>query len=73
MEKQVKPDDIVDVKEWEAFDRYAQRGEHMQTNSGIPNYEACWMPLDEEYFEHRPEENGPGKERVTPTISTAQY
>ena len=64
MEKIVNPDPIVDVKEWEAFDRYAKRGDHMMTNSGIPNYEACWRPLEQDYFEVRQEENGPGKERV---------
>ena len=46
MEKIVNPDPLVDVKEWEAFERYTKRGEHMMTNSGIPNYEACWRPLD---------------------------
>lgn len=53
MEKIVNPDPIVDVKEWEAFDRYAKRGDHMMTNSGIPNYEACWRPLEQDYFEVR--------------------
>ena len=73
MAKIVYPDEIVDVKEWEAFDRYRKRGEHMQTSSGIPNYEACWYPLNQEYFEQRPEVIGPGKERVTPFTETEQY
>ena len=45
MEKLVAADNIVDDKEWEAFDRYAQRGKHMSDNTGIPNYEQCWKPL----------------------------
>ena len=55
------------------FIDYAAVERDISEISGIVNYEACWYPLNRTYFEHRPEENGKAKQRVTPEMTTRDF
>ena len=61
MEEIVSPETIIDgsyidPQELDEFKRYISREKDLGDHSGIVNYEACWQPLPQNYFEDRTEQ-----------------
>ena len=73
MDDIVNSDKIIDQDELKVFDCYTQRSRHLLEHSGIPNYEHCWQPLPQDYFEKTlPSGEKPSSiKRITPLTRTS--